>query len=309
MEKVTAVITTHNRCDLLRKALDSVLGQTYNNIECIIVDDASTDDTKLYLESIKCEKIKCIIIDKKDSKGGNYARNLGIAHATGDFIAFLDDDDEWFPEKIEKQIQYIKSSKGEIGFVYCGHVNELNGEYRWESYANAEYSGDLSQKVFQNIFCTTSKILVRKDLLEDIGGFDENLRFWQEYDLCIRLCQITKIGCITQPLILLRHNTADRNRLSNKYKEWKQTVEVINDKYFKLISDLPENIKKERELMILRDAAIRCESCKNKKEQRICLYQIWEITKKINHLIRYLFNIGYIESQVKYSKVIPKIFK
>ena len=108
--KVSAIITTHNRLELLIKAINSVLNQTYENIELIIVDDNSTDGTRTYIQKLLLENkdISYIYISPDDSKGGNYARNLGINAASGEYIAFLDDDDEWLVDKIQKQINFLK---------------------------------------------------------------------------------------------------------------------------------------------------------------------------------------------------------
>ena len=88
---VSAIITTHNRLDLLPRAIDSVLSQSYKNIECVVVDDASTDETQNYC--LNRSDIVYVRIEKEDSKGGNFARNQGILAAKGEILAFLDDDD------------------------------------------------------------------------------------------------------------------------------------------------------------------------------------------------------------------------
>ena len=115
MELVSAVIITHNRKDLVMRAIESVLTQTYTNIECIVVDDASTDGTVELLSS--SEDINYIYIPKSESRGGNHARNVGIAASHGVYVAFLDDDDYWLPTKIEKQLEQKKKKK--CGVVYC----------------------------------------------------------------------------------------------------------------------------------------------------------------------------------------------
>lgn len=106
-ELVTAIITTHNRLELLKRAIESVMTQSYPNIELIIVDDHSTDGTDEYCKqlSISTHNITYINIPREQSKGGNYARNLGIKNSHGVYIAFLDDDDIWLPEKINLQVQ------------------------------------------------------------------------------------------------------------------------------------------------------------------------------------------------------------
>lgn len=96
MKLVSAIITTHNRLSLLKRAVESALSQTYKNIEVIVVDDASTDGTPEYCNELP---LRYIYIPKEESRGGNHARNLGILAAKGEYVAFLDDDDYWLPRK------------------------------------------------------------------------------------------------------------------------------------------------------------------------------------------------------------------
>ena len=121
---VSAVITTHNRKDLLKRAIDSVFTQTYQPIELIVVDDASDDGTRD--EFGANAKFQYIYVPQRESKGGNYARNLGIKASKGKYCAFLDDDDYWLPTKIEKQVQLIEQRNCDL--VYCGRRNELVGK-------------------------------------------------------------------------------------------------------------------------------------------------------------------------------------
>ena len=166
---VSVIITTHNRQELLSRAIESVLLQSYQNIECIVVDDASEDGTKEYCESI--ESINYVRISKDESKGGNYARNLGIKNALGEYIAFLDDDDYWLPEKIEKQINLLIEKQ--CSLVFCGRKLEYvkkNAEifYR-DDLPNSKYKGDLSTEILMSICTTTSAIFVKRDMLFEVG--------------------------------------------------------------------------------------------------------------------------------------------
>lgn len=117
---VSAIITTHNRIDLLKRAVKSVYEQTYPNIELIVVDDNSTDGTQTWCES---QNFHYIRIPSGESKGGNYARNLGIKASKGEYVAFLDDDDYWLPEKTEKQM-WLMMEKGDC-VVYCFRIYEI----------------------------------------------------------------------------------------------------------------------------------------------------------------------------------------
>ena len=215
-ELVSAVITTHNRLDYLKRAIDSVMTQTYPNIECIVVSDASTDGTDEYCAGRS--DIKFISIPKSESHGGNYARNLGIKAAKGKYVAFLDDDDAWLPTKIEKQVSLLKEKNCEC--VYCLRKYERvrNGEVIGRGNESTKYAieGDISKKIFRHAITSTSCILATKSILDRIGGFDEDLYKLQEYELLIRISQLTEIYYYhKEPLVLYTLNQSDKARISN----------------------------------------------------------------------------------------------
>lgn len=235
--KVSAIITTRNRCNLLARAIESVVNQSYQNIEIIVVDDASTDSTRQVCESYN---VKYIYIPQVESRGGNYARNLGIANSSGDYLAFLDDDDYWLPAKIQKQVELIEDKQ--CGFVYCGMKIEnvdCNGDVSYDiKNINNRLCGDLHKRIFVTICTTTSCILLRRSLVDSIGGFDESLGFWQEYELTIRAAQITPIYFVDDYLVVYRKNRFDKNRLTNKYYDWLKAVSYVENKHKCLIDKL-----------------------------------------------------------------------
>lgn len=254
---VSAIITTHNRISSLKKAINSVRNQTYENIEIIVVDDGSNDGTDAYCRAQ--DDIKYIYIPPKEHQNGNYARNLGIKASNGGYIAFLDDDDEWMPTKIARQ--YKKMSSNECGIVYVGRRFSLrNGERKFDEVLNVSLAGDLSKKVFYNIFSTTSCIMVKREVLDDIGYFDENVEYWQEYELLTRICQKYKVALVNKPLVIYAVNYADKQRLSNKIDGFKKSVKYINKKYEKEIHRLSECEMRKRKKMIYDEIATRYDS-------------------------------------------------
>ena len=258
MDLVSVVLTTHNRLELLKRAVKSVWEQTYSNIELIVVDDASDDGT---FQWSKNQKFIYHYISRKESKGGNYARNLGIKATKGKYIAFLDDDDYWQSEKIYKQVELIKSK--ECGLVYCGRQfeNVLVDSVAYSfSKIDPDNQGDVSKRIFSSIICSTSTIMVEKELLFKAGLFDENLSYWQEYELNIRLAQMTHFYYIDEPLCVYRIDKRDKNRLTNKYFDWKKAVNYIEMKHKKKIDGLSFYDKMQRRLMILWDAQNRCKA-------------------------------------------------
>ncbi len=237
---VSVIITTHNRKEMLVKAIESVLGQTYKKLECIVVDDASTDGTREHItEYINNKRILYYYISENESRGGNYARNVGLENASGDVVAFLDDDDEWLSTKIEKQL--FKLSE-ENQFVYCGRIFGTGIEFYKlyeEDIKNCKYKeGDLSKEVLVHVIGVTSTIMVKHQLIDKVGKFDENLKAWQEYDLCIRLLQNTKAAIVREDLVLYRMQIDDKSRNTNNIDKWIESTQLIEKKYKELFKQL-----------------------------------------------------------------------
>lgn len=258
MVLVSAIITTHNRANLLKRAIESVLSQTYKNIECIVVDDNSIDNTR---EVCSQYPIHYIYIPTEESHGGNYARNLGIKTSKGEYCAFLDDDDYWLPQKIEKQVELIRKMKCEL--VYCGIMEERitpKGEKFTAHLPSPSLCGNMKRRILQAIPTTTTNILVRRDALFDVGLFDENLRFWQEYELTIRLAQRLPFFFVNEPLSVYRVDTYDTQRLTNKFYEWEKAVSYIHAKHAELYARLNAWERYKVRHMIWEDAAKRSKS-------------------------------------------------
>src|SRR5262245_7479203 len=120
MPKVSVIVPTRDRAEYLRVAITSVLSQTFQDFELIVVDDASAENNFEVISSFHDDRIK--FIRHETRKGGSAARNTGIINSSCDYIAFLDDDDEWFPDKIAKQIHLLHSSPPDVGCIYTGYV-------------------------------------------------------------------------------------------------------------------------------------------------------------------------------------------
>lgn len=262
--KVSAIITTHNRKSLVEKAIDSVLRQTYSNIELLVVDDASDDGTKEILSNrTKRDGFEYIYITKEESKGGNHARNVGINHSKGEYIAFLDDDDEWMPEKIEKQVAFFVSNS-DYGAVSCLTKIECDLKDIIKEPLSHRIEGDIHQDIFKQIYCLTSSLMIRRDILDKCGLFDENIGFWQEYELSIRFAQITKAGIVPEYLMLYRIINNSNNQTSKLY-EWREAVEYISDKHKDLITKLPNETYRKYQGFIAKDGMNRSSNIGDKE--------------------------------------------
>ncbi len=259
---VTAIITTHNRLELLKRAVQSVFCQTDVEIELIVVDDASTDGTQNWCIN---QPFKYIRVDPKNSRGGNYARNLGIKSARGEVIAFLDDDDYWLPDKTITQLKLMKDRGCDV--VYGGRRLEIikDGSIRYnDALPFPDSSGDMSKKILQHTCATTTTIMVTKRLLEDVGYFDEALDFWQEYELTIRLAQQSKFYYVNNPVAVYRIDEKDPSRLTNKFHGWLNAVKYIQHKHIKLYSNLSLRDKIKSKGFIFREAYWRAKTARLK---------------------------------------------
>lgn len=255
--KVSAVITTHNRVRLLRRAIESVKAQTFGDMELIVVDDASTDGTAEYLAAL--HDVHSIHIPKEESRGGNHARNLGVKAARGEYVAFLDDDDYWLPEKTAKQVALMERMDCEL--VHCGkRLERVGGDCVsfTDALPNPEHWGDMQRKILTAITTTTSLMMVKRQALLDVGLFDENLRFWQEYELTIRLAQRKPFYFVNEPLCVYRVDRKDKGRLTNKYFAWREAVRYIHEKHAQLYGRLNPVERFQVWLLTLNDAQNRC---------------------------------------------------
>lgn len=285
MNLVSAIILTHNRKALVARAIGSVFAQTYSNIECIVVDDASSDGTMDVLSART--DIKYIYIPKEESRGGNYARNVGIKAAKGKYIAMLDDDDYWLPKKIEKQVALIEEKACDL--VYCGMRPEYVHAGGTITYADwpprEDGQGDLSVKILSRIYLITSGIMVKKDLLDKVGGFDENVRYWQEYELSIRLAQLTDFYAVNECLYVYRIDEQDKNKLTNKFDAWKDSAQYIHKKHRALYQQLPLAAKIDASRLYNGEA---CNRAKKAGLKFTALYHkiICVILKRVRYVIK-----------------------
>lgn len=177
---VSVIIPTHNRSALLKRAIESVLGQSYRHFEIIVVDDGSDDDTPQILEMLKARDSRIATLRHTQSRGGNAARNSGVKAARGEFITGLDDDDEFYPHRIEK---LLEAYDDRYAFITAGEtVIGSSGRARyWRKRPLITRERILLQNEVGN------QALMRRQRLVDVGMYDEGLTACQDYDLWIRL--------------------------------------------------------------------------------------------------------------------------
>ena len=182
--KISVIIPTYNRKKYIKRAIDSVIRQSYKPFEIIVIDDGSTDGTyELIKKSYSSSQIS---IEKQINNGVSSARNKGVKLANGDWIAFLDSDDEWFENKLELQVREIKKSKT---FMIC-HTNEIwirNGIRVNQMKKHQKYGGFIFEKCLDMCRISPSSVMIRRCIFDEIGLFDEDLIICEDYDLWLRI--------------------------------------------------------------------------------------------------------------------------
>lgn len=195
---VSVIIPTYNREKTICKALNSVLNQTYEDIEVIVVDDCSTDNTESVIKSIEDNRLKYIKLSK--NSGACHARNVGISNSHGDFIAFEDSDDLWHADKLEKQLRVLNENNVDI--LACSYNQYIETYEHFKKVMPAlEESGFLEPNILlrQSIIGTPT-IIGRKHVFDEFQ-FDENLPRFQDFDLVIRISDKYQIYMMKEPLV------------------------------------------------------------------------------------------------------------
>lgn len=235
---VSVIIPTHNRANLLLRAIKSVQEQTIKDLEIIVVSDGSTDDTADVMKKISNEDNRINYISYFPGHNGNYARNRGIMAAKGDYIAFLDDDDEWLPMKLEMQLE-VMNSQPDVVLVYTG-VKHIYVDEGVEYTSLPKKQGDLSKEILLgNWIGSTSTVLLRKEVLDKSGVFDEDLEARQDYDLWIRIAQYGNISAVIDPMINY-YNYKSTKQVSSYTWKYVEASKKIDNKYKELFTKLNE---------------------------------------------------------------------
>lgn len=202
MPKVSVVIPAYNAAGCLGEAIDSVLAQTFADLEIIVVDDGSSDDTVRRAEAYG-RPVRCL---RQGRRGVAAARNLAIRASSGEFVAFLDADDLWRPEKLERQLPYLERDLGS-GLVCSDWELEREGNPLLASALSKRApvtSGYLFRRVVQDSFLLTSTVIVRRHCLDEEGCFDESLATSEDLDLWLRLSYRHRIAVMPVPLTIKR---------------------------------------------------------------------------------------------------------
>jgi glycosyltransferase involved in cell wall biosynthesis len=231
MVSVSAIIPAFNASSFISETIDSVACQTFHDVEIIVVDDGSSDKTVSYVRKFG----KAVKLITQSNEGPSEARNRGVHEAAGEFVAFLDADDVWEPEKLSRQLAAIGEGDGlcytdRINFGQLGALSELQSDGVFQP------SGDVYRDLLLCNFITTSSVLMRRQLFLDLGGFNKRLRVAHDWDFWLRVAEQYTVAFCPEPLVRYRVHPSGISKTGVETMFWEQE-------------------------QILDDAFARCESC------------------------------------------------
>ena len=207
---ISVIIPTLDRCELLRRALDSVLKQTKKPREIIVVDNGSKDNTHQMVTSL----FSCVNYLKENKGGVSAARNKGILSAKSKWIALLDSDDVWKPKKLEKQITFhINNPKYRL--IHTNEIWYRNGKFLNQHKKHEKSGGNIFKNSLSLCCVSPSSALLKKDIFNEYGYFDESLEVCEDYDMWIRISAKEEVGYIDDPLVIKHGGHSDQ--LSKKF--------------------------------------------------------------------------------------------
>jgi glycosyltransferase involved in cell wall biosynthesis len=239
MPQVSVIIPTYNGAHLLARAIQSVLGQTFRDFELIVVDDGSTDNTKELVSNIGDERVRYIRHEK--NRGPSAARNTGIKAANGPYIAFQDSDDEWMPDKLEKQMRAFANAPSEVGVVYSGFWRIKDDQKTYIPSSRIEpKDGNVHSLLLKSNFIGTPVVLMKRECFEKAGMFDEELPMLEDWELWIRISKYYQFKYINEPLVTSYHISGGVNE--RRQRTQARARKLILEKHY-------EDMKRNRKLL------------------------------------------------------------
>lgn len=233
---ISVIIPSYNRAGILPMAIDSVLGQTYRDIELILVDDGSTDGTEDLIRSIKDSRLRYIKLEKNG--GACRARNTGIDAAKGEYLAFQDSDDRWHPDKLERQLRFLQETGADM--VYCA-MNRVsaNGQNTQkvprEKIVNEASKSDRYKKLLEKNTMAMVGVLCKAECAREVR-FDDALPRWQDWDWALRIFQLYEVYYQDEVLV---DSFIQADSISLCYKKHPIAFDLIHEKHRAAIENDP----------------------------------------------------------------------
>ncbi len=195
--KISVIIPVYNRPTMVERAVKSVLNQTLKPHEIIVVDDGSTDETPRVLAAFGDQ----ITVLRQEHRGVSAARNAGIRHATGEWIALLDSDDEWLPNKLTMAVEFLKENP-RFKIFQTEEIWIRNGKRVNPKKKHQKYQGWIFKQSLPLCIISPSAVIIKKEILEETGLFDETFPVCEDYDLWLRVTRRFEVGLDSRPGIV-----------------------------------------------------------------------------------------------------------
>jgi glycosyltransferase involved in cell wall biosynthesis len=227
--EVSVIIPTYNRAGFLENAVASALAQTLQDFEIIVVDDASQDETEKVLSQFQDRRVR--LIRHETNRGVAAARNTGVVNSRGKYIAFLDDDDEWLPDKNERQLKLLERSPKSVGVIYTGWVGVDADSGRTLYQLTPTQRGEIfNAMLLAGTLAPTSSVFLRKECFEKTGLFDLDFEYGEDFEMWLRIAKAFEFDYIKEPLV--RYSVPRKERsLSANYNVMIKGFEAQLRKY------------------------------------------------------------------------------
>jgi glycosyltransferase involved in cell wall biosynthesis len=225
MELVSIIIPAYNSADFIYETLSSISGQTYQNLEVIVVDDGSTDSTG---QIVRCFSDEIILVDQQNC-GRGASRNNGVYHARGKYIAFLDHDDVLLKDSVAERVGFLDANP-DTGWVFTdaiefdktGDLRLFLDQFPWLDLSKCNFS-----QVLKGCFPLMSTVMIRSDLIGDVGGFNIGINYGDDLELFLRLFLVSKVGMIRLPLT--RRRIHPTQGVSSTFDRWHSRVGIYKN--------------------------------------------------------------------------------
>ncbi len=237
---VSVIIPTYNRAYILLKSIESVFSQTFKDLELIVVDDGSTDKTP-YLVS----KYPLIYV-KKPRQGVSHARNVGLKKAKGSLICFLDSDDYFLPQKLEKQIKFLEKHP-KYNLVQTEEIWYKGDKRVYPKKIHRKAEGWFFDKAIKLCVVSMSTVMLKKEVFEEVGYFDENFWVCEDYEFWLRVSLKMPVGCIREPLVVKSGGREDQLS-STKGLDYYRCLALI-----KLFKNYQKELNLEQKLLLWKE--------------------------------------------------------
>jgi teichuronic acid biosynthesis glycosyltransferase TuaG len=225
---ISVIVPTYNRKDLLKETIDSVLGQTFNELELIIVDNYSDYDFFNFIETFNDDRIRPF--QNKNEGIIAVSRNYGLRKAQGEYIAFLDSDDLWYPEKLEKQLRFLELNP-QYHWVYCGveDFDNATGKTLHILKLSDNDQGNITERLIKENIISSTTPLIKKSVFDEIGVFNERRKFraFEDWELWLRIAAKFPVGLINEVLTRYRIHQTNTSWEHSQYSKYERRVEVL----------------------------------------------------------------------------------